>query len=72
MSSRWCDEIPTDSPSSIQNRAWMACVRSASDTPTRKASAMIALGRLTDRRAVARRANRARGRAIVAALTSTS
>ena len=37
MSPSGCDEMPTERPSSIQKRAWMACVRSASDSPTRKA-----------------------------------
>ena len=60
-----CEAMPTDSPSSIQKRAWMAWVRRASEMPTRKARASIDLGTLTASRAVPSRASRARGRETV-------
>ena len=48
--------MPTESPSSIQKRAWMAWVRRASESPTRKARTSSDFGRLTARRAVPSRA----------------
>ena len=55
-------------PRRSRSGAWMACVRSASDSPTRKARTSSDFGRLTASRAVPSRAMRARGRATVGAV----